>query len=57
MSTVLWSGSQLLPDWSTGSMWVRIGRLFLLVIVGIVVYFASLIAMGFKIKHFIKRID
>ena len=50
-------GAQLLPDWSTGSMLMRIGRLLVLVIAGIIIYFASLIAMGFKIKHFIKRID
>ena len=57
MSVVLWFGAQLLPDWSTGSMLMRIGRLLVLVIAGIIIYFASLIAMGFKIKHFIKRID
>lgn len=57
MSAVLWVGAQLLPNWSTGSMLMRISRLFLLVIVGIIVYFTSLMAMGFKIKHFIKRID
>lgn len=57
MSLVLWFGAQWLPDWSTGSMLMRVARLLLLVIAGILVYFGSLIAMGFKIKHFIKRID
>lgn len=57
MSVALWFGAQLLPDWSTGSMLTRIGYLFLLVIVGICIYFGSLALMGFKIKHFIKRIE
>lgn len=57
MSAVLWAGAELLPDWSTGSMLIRISRLFLLVSVGIMVYFGSLMAMGFKIKQFIKRIE
>ena len=57
MSLTLWFGAQLLPDWSTGSMLTRIGRLLLLVIVGIGIYFGSLALMGFKIKHFIKRIE
>lgn len=57
MSVALWFGAQLLPDWSTGSMLTRIGYLFLLVIIGICIYFCSLALMGFKIKHFIKRIE
>ncbi|MDF7670210.1 murein biosynthesis integral membrane protein MurJ [Orbaceae bacterium ESL0721] len=57
MAIALWITANQLPDWSTGSMPVRIGRLLLLVIVGIAVYFFSLIAMGFKIKQFVKRID
>lgn len=56
MSAVLWFGADLLPDWSTGSMLMRIVRLLLLVIVGIIVYFSSLAVMGFKIRQFIKRI-
>jgi len=57
MSFTLWFGAQLLPDWSTGSMLARVGRLLLLVIIGIFIYFGTLALMGFKIKHFIKRIE
>lgn len=57
MAVILWFGAELLSDWSTGSMWSRVMRLLLLVIVGIVAYFAALITMGVKIKQFVKRID
>lgn len=56
MSVVLIIGSELLPDWSTGSMLSRIGRLLLLVIAGAFAYFGSLIILRFKLKQFIKRI-
>lgn len=56
MSIVLMVGSELLPDWSSGSMLSRIGRLLLLVTAGALAYFASLIILRFKLKQFIKRI-
>ncbi|WP_392559517.1 murein biosynthesis integral membrane protein MurJ [Orbus mooreae] len=56
MSIVLMVGSELLPDWSSGSMLSRIGRLLLLVTAGALAYFASLIILRFKLRQFIKRI-
>ncbi|WP_392553300.1 murein biosynthesis integral membrane protein MurJ [Orbus wheelerorum] len=57
MSAVLVIGSDLLPDWSTGSMLSRIGRLLLLIIAAVIAYFGALIALRFKLKQFIKRIE
>lgn len=57
MSVVLVIGSDLLPDWSTGSMLSRIGRLLLLIIAAVIAYFGALIALRFKLKQFIKRIE
>ncbi|QIQ20904.1 murein biosynthesis integral membrane protein MurJ [Zophobihabitans entericus] len=57
MSVTLWFGMDLLPDWSSGGMLSRMGRLLVLVMVGIIVYFSALLVMGFKIKQFIKRTE
>lgn len=57
MAIVLWIVSDLLPDWSAGSMPSRLGRLMILVVMGIMSYFGSLKLIGFKINHFIKRIE
>lgn len=57
MAITLWFMVDFMPDWSAGGMVSRLGRLLLLVSAGIFVYFAALLLMGFKIKHFIKRID
>ncbi|WP_392562714.1 murein biosynthesis integral membrane protein MurJ [Orbus sturtevantii] len=57
MSAVLVIGSELLPDWSTGSMLSRIARLLLLIIVAVIAYFGALMALRFKLKQFIKRIE
>lgn len=56
MSAVLVIGSDLLPDWSTGSMISRIGRLLLLVLVAAIAYFATLMMLRFKLKQFVKKI-
>lgn len=57
MAIVLWIGSDLLPDWSMGGMLSRLVRLFVLIIVGIIIYFGSLMLFGFKLSYFIKRIE
>jgi len=57
MSAVLIIGSDLLPDWSTGSMLSRMSRLLLLIVVAVIAYFGALIALRFKLKQFIKRIE
>lgn len=56
MSIVLWLGSELLPNWSTGSMLSRMSRLLLVVVAGIIAYFGMLTLLGFKLRQLIKRI-
>lgn len=56
MAISLWFAMQWMPDWSTGGMLSRLSRLFLLVIIGVIVYFSALIIMKFKLKQFVHRI-
>ncbi|MCO6523745.1 MAG: murein biosynthesis integral membrane protein MurJ [Candidatus Schmidhempelia sp.] len=56
MSVALWFTMHSLPEWSTGSMLSRLGRLLILVIAGIITYFSTLYLFGFKLSHFVKRI-
>ncbi|XKM14397.1 murein biosynthesis integral membrane protein MurJ [Orbaceae bacterium ac157xtp] len=57
MAAVLWLCSLYMPSWSTGSMVLRLSRLFFVVCLGGISYFASLMLCRFKLKQFIKRID
>lgn len=55
MSGVLIGMLILLPAWDTGSMFSRLSRLILVVIVGAGSYFATLMLLGFKLKDFARR--
>ncbi len=55
MSGVLVGMLVLLPAWDTGSMFYRLSRLMLVVIVGAGSYFATLMLLGFKLKDFARR--
>lgn len=55
MSGVLVGMLVLLPVWDTGSMFYRLSRLMLIVIVGAGSYFATLMLLGFKLKDFARR--
>ncbi|WP_299996669.1 murein biosynthesis integral membrane protein MurJ [uncultured Cedecea sp.] len=55
MSGVLIGMLVLLPSWDTGSMFYRLSRLMLVVIVGAGSYFATLMLLGFKLKDFARR--
>lgn len=55
MSGVLVGMLVLLPSWDTGSMFYRLSRLMLVVIVGAVSYFATLMLLGFKLRDFARR--
>lgn len=55
MSGVLIGMLILLPSWDTGSMFYRLARLMLVVVVGAASYFATLMLLGFKVKDFAKR--
>lgn len=45
----------LMPSWSEGTMLVRLLRLSVVVVVGVVAYFASLLLLGFRLKAFVQR--
>lgn len=55
MSGVLIGMLMLLPAWDTGSMFSRLSRLMLVVVVGAGSYFATLMLLGFKLKDFARR--
>lgn len=55
MSGVLFGMLTLLPAWDIGSMFYRLSRLMLVVIVGAGSYFATLMLLGFKLKDFARR--
>ncbi|MCS3433583.1 murein biosynthesis integral membrane protein MurJ [Klebsiella sp. BIGb0407] len=55
MSGVLIGMLMLLPSWDTGSMFYRLSRLILVVVVGAGSYFATLMLLGFKLKDFARR--
>lgn len=55
MSAALVGMMHIMPEWSHGTMPYRIMRLMAVVAVGIVAYFATLLALGFKIKEFARR--
>ena len=55
MSAVLFGLMQLLPSWSEGQMWQRLLRLGGLVATGVLVYFASLFLLGFRLRDFNRR--
>ncbi|ADO48971.1 murein biosynthesis integral membrane protein MurJ [[Enterobacter] lignolyticus] len=55
MSAALLGMMHIMPEWSHGTMPYRIMRLMAVVVVGIVAYFATLLALGFKVKEFARR--
>ncbi|MBV8043774.1 murein biosynthesis integral membrane protein MurJ [Pluralibacter sp.] len=55
MSAALLGMMHIMPEWSQGTMLYRIMRLMAVVVVGIVAYFATLLALGFKVKEFARR--
>ncbi|MBV4412115.1 murein biosynthesis integral membrane protein MurJ [Enterobacteriaceae bacterium YMB-R22] len=55
MSAALLGMMQLMPAWELGTMPYRLLRLMAVVAVGIVAYFATLAALGFRPKDFARR--
>jgi putative peptidoglycan lipid II flippase len=55
LAVTLWFGMGSQQSWLTGSGWSRILRLSELVAGGVVVYFAVLVALGFRPRDFSKR--
>lgn len=52
MSAALLGMMHVMPDWSVGGMPMRLLRLAAVVAVGVVVYFAALGLLGFKVKDY-----
>ncbi|MCP1618401.1 putative peptidoglycan lipid II flippase [Pseudomonas sp. SLBN-26] len=55
MGAVLVLGAAWLPAWDSGGMPERLARLMLLVVAGAGSYFATLAALGFRLRHFARR--
>lgn len=55
LALTLWFGMGSEQSWLTGSGWARVLRLSELVAGGVVVYFAVLLALGFRPRDFSKR--
>ena len=45
----------LMPEWSQGTMPFRLMRLMVVVVAGVVAYFATLLLLGFRLKEFARR--
>ncbi len=55
MGAVLWWAMGEDTAWLTATVWWRIGRLSMLVAVGVATYFGSLWLLGFRLRDFSKR--
>lgn len=55
MALVLLGVMHIMPEWSQGNMLWRLIRLGLVVVAGIAGYFATLTALGFRLKDFARR--
>ena len=55
MGLVLWWMAGDPQSWLKASASVKVARLALIVVLGITVYFASLMLLGFRLKHFARR--
>ena len=45
----------IMPEWSLGTMPFRLMRLLVVVVAGVVAYFATLLLLGFRVKEFARR--
>ena len=55
LALTLWFGMGTEQQWLTSHGWTRVIHLTWLVLLGVVVYFAVLFALGFRLKDFAKR--
>ncbi|PTA96863.1 murein biosynthesis integral membrane protein MurJ [Kluyvera sp. Nf5] len=56
MAAALLGMLYVMPDWAQGNMAHRLARLMVVVVVGVVAYFATLAVLGFRVKDFARRI-
>jgi putative peptidoglycan lipid II flippase len=52
---VLWWASGAETFWVTASLWVKVGRLSLVIVAGALAYFAALWLVGFRFADFNRR--
>ncbi len=50
MAAALLGVMHLMPEWSQGTMPFRLMRLLVVVVAGVVAYFATLLVLGFRVK-------
>ncbi|MGK3602241.1 murein biosynthesis integral membrane protein MurJ [Klebsiella variicola] len=55
MAAALLGVMHLMPEWSQGTMPFRLMRLLVVVVAGVVAYFATLLVLGFRVKEFARR--
>ena len=55
MGVVLWWAMGEEAAWMNGTVWWRIGRLAMLVVLGVATYFGTLWLLGFRLHNFVKR--
>jgi len=55
MAAALVGVMYLMPEWSQGTMPFRLMRLMVVVVAGVVAYFATLLLLGFRLKEFARR--
>jgi putative peptidoglycan lipid II flippase len=55
MSAVLLGLMHWMPAWDQGVMFERFMRLGVLVVAGVVTYFAMLLLMGFRLRDFARK--
>ena len=55
MSAVLWFSAAWLGHWDQGGMLLRSGRLFGVIVLGVAVYFGTLLLAGIRPRDFIRR--
>ncbi len=51
MAAALLGVMHLMPEWSQGTMPFRLMRLLVVVVAGVVAYFATLLVLGFRVKR------
>src|SRR5699024_5952635 len=56
MAAVLHTLGLWMPEWTSGHMLSRVVRLLALVAVGAATYFVALVALGFRLRDYIKRV-
>jgi putative peptidoglycan lipid II flippase len=55
MAAALLGVMHIMPEWSQGTMPFRLLRLLVVVVAGVVAYFATLLLLGFRVKEFARR--